>query len=192
MIEREDLEYVGRFGKAHGYKGEVNLSFSQFDGEEWLRERLPLFVEIDGCAIPFFVKDYRPRGQEMTWLVTFEGHEPAGLAKTLERHDVYALREKVLELYPDFLPEDEMKIEGWKLSDSNYGSIGVVTYFDQSTENLLVDVKMPDGREVTLPFNLDFIIEEDEEEKKLTLEYPDGLLDSLLDPSFQTGENDEI
>lgn len=195
MIDSSSLEYIGDFGKPHGYKGEINLRFSQFVDDAWLKESLPLFVEIEGCMIPFFVKKYRTRGTADTWLVTIKDYDDIYGAELLQRREVYGNREKVLELCPDFMLAKEMELEGWILYDDRKGRIGEITYFDQSTENLLVDVTLEDGREVTLPFNPDWIIMEaegeDGEESTLTLDFPEGLLDSLLDPDFQSSVSDD-
>lgn len=190
MIDRSSLEYIGSFGKPHGYKGEINLRFSQFMDDAWLKEGLPLFVEIDGCLIPFFVNKYRTRGTADSWLVTIKDYEDLSGAELLQRREIYCDRDNVLELYPDFMLADEMELEGWILHDEKKGRIGEISYFDQSTENLLIDVTLEDGRDVTLPFNFDWITAEEEAEEGgesiITLDYPEGLLDSLLDPDFQS------
>lgn len=193
MIDSDSLTYIGHFGKTHGYKGEINLQFEQFDDDLYLSKGLPLFVELDGCYVPFYTMSYRSRGREMAWLVTIEGigKMPMDLTRiaTFEQMDVYGELDKIKELYPDFEEETEFDIEGYEMVDEIFGSIGRVLSFDDSTENMLVDVELPDGREVTLPFNYDFIKEE--EPGCLIMKYPEGLLAALLDPDFQKGVPEE-
>lgn len=193
MINPDSFTYIGRFGKIHGYKGEINLQFSQFEDDRYLKEGLPLFVEVDGCFIPFFTMSYRSRGREMAWLVTLEGigNKPMDVNRVeeFEQMEVYGELDKITDLYPDFVPETELDIEGLEIVDELYGPIGKIVFFDDSTENMLIDVELPDGRKVTLPFNYDFVIFEEPE--RLTVEYPEGLLATLLDPDFQKGTLEE-
>lgn len=201
MIDRSELTYIGKFGKIHGYKGEINLGFAQFDNDGYLKNNCPLFVELEGCFVPFFVSDYRSRGQHMAWLVTIAN--PGNkvnfhILDLLEHREVFGLSDQVLQLYPDFQVEEEMDLTGCKIEDEEYGPLGVVTNFDDSTENILIDVELPDGREVTLPLNLDFIksstyADPDDEDSvpEILVKYPDGMLQSLLDPDFQKGSMEE-
>lgn len=188
MIKQDNLTYIGAFGKTHGYKGEINLQFSQFTDNRYLKAGLPLIVEIEGCYIPFFVKDFRTRGSEGRWLVTIDwvGDNQFNIIQVsqLEKLDVYGILEDVKELYPDFLEETDFVIDGFELTDRKYGLVGKIIHFDDSTENLLIEVELTDGREVTLPFNFDFIVSENSEDMEIETEYPDGILDTLLDPGF--------
>lgn len=182
MIDNDSLEYIGSFGKAHGYKGEINLTFSQFEDDEWLKRGLPLFVEIDGCMIPFFTDRYRNRGKENTWLVTIKDYGDVFGAQLLERREVYGNREEVMEICEDFELSGTSDPTGLILTVPDRGKIGEITDFDDSTENLLLEVELEDGRKITLPLNFDWITSEDDE--SMEVEFPEGILDALLSEDF--------
>lgn len=194
MIDLDNLTYIGRFGKKHGYKGEINLGFAQFPDDLYLREGEPMIVEIDGTFIPFYVKHFRTRGKDYTWLVTIAKYNGEAMdtneVEQLEGRDVYGLIDRVMELYPDFTPETDFDLEGYYMTDKKYGPVGTILEFDASTENMLIEVELEDGRRVTLPMNFDFIIsetaEEDGSNPSIVTEYPEGLLDSLLDPGYDS------
>ena len=68
MIKQEEVYKIGRIGKPHGVKGEVNLMFTDDVFDRVDAEYLVLMV--DGILVPFFMEEYRFRGDE-TALVKF-------------------------------------------------------------------------------------------------------------------------
>ena len=61
MIRKEDVYRIGRIGKPHGIKGEVNFMFEDdvFDRTE----SDYIILSIDEILVPFFMEEYRFKGE---------------------------------------------------------------------------------------------------------------------------------
>ena len=59
MIRQQDVYKIGRIGKPHGIKGELNFLF---DDDVFDRVDADyLILEVDGILVPFFIEEYRWR-----------------------------------------------------------------------------------------------------------------------------------
>lgn len=163
MIEESQLEYIGSFGKPHGYKGEINLAFSQFRNDEYLKRGFPLIVKVEDYYVPFYVKSYRPRGNE-GYLVTIEGADSDREVKPFSRVEIFGLREQVLETEPDFMLQEDMVFVGAEIYGSDNVLFGIVTNVDESTDNILLTIEKEEGEEVLMPFDPEMIIAEEIDE----------------------------
>lgn len=174
MITQDDIFKIGRFYKPHGIAGEINFSFTDdiFD-----RTESPYWViEIDGIFVPFFVESYRFRG-ETTALVKMEDIDNEQAAKLLADHDVYYPKS-----YADDAQEDTQIItwqyfEGFRIVDAKGDFIGEITAVDDSTMNVLFQLKMADGNTKLIPAAEDFMLRIDSKERCLHMDIPQGLLE---------------
>ncbi len=173
MIKTEELFKIGRFYKPHGVSGEINFAFTDdvFD-----RTQAPYWiVEIDGIFVPFFVESYRFRSDSMA-LVKMEDIDNEQDAKLLADHDVYYPK-----AYADTSEMEEIPswqfFEGFRLMDKTGASIGTITAVDDSTMNVLFQVKLDsDGSLRLLPAADDFIVDIDPAQRCLQMDFPDELL----------------
>lgn len=163
---------IGRLGKPHGVKGEISFHFT-----DDIFDRVDadyVFLEIDGLQVPFFFEEYRFRS-ESTALVKFEGIDDATRASELVGCTVFFPRE----LCDD--EEDELswsELVGFAITDSSDGSfVGEVTAIDLSTINTLFEVRTPDGRQILIPANDDFIEKLDREGRAIAMRIPEGLME---------------
>ena len=70
MIKQEDVYQIGRMGKAHGLKGEINF---QFTDDLWDRTDCDyLICEVEGILVPFFIEEYRFRS-DSTAIMKLDG-----------------------------------------------------------------------------------------------------------------------
>ena len=173
MIRREDVYQIGRIGKPHGIKGEVLFHFSDdvFDRAE----SEYLILEVDGILVPFYMEEYRFRSDE-TALVRFCDISRQEQARQLTGCDVYFLRSDV--------PADDdgemtwAQIVGFSIIDATDGNtIGTITAVDDSTINILFEIRTTDGRDVLLPASEDLIEEVDSDSRTITFTIPEGLLE---------------
>ena len=80
MIKRDDVYRIGTIGKSHGVKGEVSF---RFDDDVFDRVDADyLVLDIDGILVPFFIEEYRFRGNE-TAIVKFEDVDSQDGARAL-------------------------------------------------------------------------------------------------------------
>mgnify|MGYP002623957314 CR=1 FL=1 len=173
MIRREDVYQIGRMGRTHGLKGEINF---QFTDDVWDRiDSDYLICDVDGILVPFFIEEYRFRS-DSTAIMKFEDIERADAVQFLVNSEVY-LEKK----YQQELDEDEVSLRyfvGFKMFDGDDNKeIGTIVDIDDNTENYLFIVERPQGDEVLIPAHEAFIIDINQEEKHMTMKLPLGLLD---------------
>lgn len=68
-------------------------------------------------------------------------------------------------------------LEGWLVFDSAEGLVGQVLECLPSPAHPLLSIQREDGREVLVPFVEDFLLGFDEEEQRIDMQLPSGLLD---------------
>ena len=172
MIKQEDVYQIGRMGKVHGLKGDLNF---QFTDDVW--DRLDsdyIICEVDGILVPFFIEEYRFRS-DSTAIMKLEGVDTVDAAQMLVNCHVYFEKK-----YQEELDEDEVSLNyfiGFKMIDGDNGEdIGTITDIDDNTDNWLFIVERTDGSEVMIPAHEEFISAINKEEKKMVMDLPLGLL----------------
>ncbi len=173
MIRPEDVYQIGRMGKVHGLKGEINF---QFTDDVWDRTDSDYIIcEVDGILVPFFIEEYRFRS-DSTAIMKLEDLESADAVQFLVNSDVYFEKK-----YQEELDEDEVALNyfiGFKMVDGDNGQeIGTIIDIDDKTDNWLFIIERKDGNEVMIPAHEEFISEIKQEEKTMVMDLPLGLLD---------------
>ena len=172
MIKPEEVYQIGRIGKPHGVKGEMNFMFTDdvFDRTD----SDYLIIEVDGILVPFFIEEYRFRSEE-TALLKLCDIDTQEQARQFTNCNVFFERSHT--------PGDEeeltwSQIVGFHIVDENtQKNIGTITAVDDSTENVLFELLTADGREVLLPASDDLIAEVDNAAQTITMTIPEGLLE---------------
>jgi 16S rRNA processing protein RimM len=71
------------------------------------------------------------------------------------------------------------EIIGFKVTDESFGYVGVIKSInDQTSQTILIIDR--EGKDVLVPLNDDFVTKVDKENKTMTLNTPDGLIDMYL------------
>ena len=172
MIKPEEVYQIGRIGKPHGVKGEMNFMFTDdvFDRTD----SDYLIIEVDGILVPFFIEEYRFRSEE-TALLKLCDIDTQEQARQFTNCNVFFERSHT--------PGDEeeltwSQIVGFHIVDENtQKTIGTITAVDDSTENVLFELLTADGREVLLSASNDLIAEVDNAAQTITMTIPEGLLE---------------
>ena len=168
MIRYEEVYKIGRLGKSHGIKGEVSF---QFDDDIFDRVDADyLVLEIDGILVPFFMEEYRFRS-DTTAIVKFCDIDTQERARELTGCDVW---------FPRALADSDddtitwAAIVGFDIIDANSGQpVGRIASVDDTTLNILFCLE--DGR--LIPASEDLITGINKENKQITINIPEGLLD---------------
>jgi 16S rRNA processing protein RimM len=173
MIRTEEVYKIGKIGKPHGVQGEVSLMFSDDVFDRVDADYLVLMV--DGILVPFFFEEYRFKNGE-TALVKFCDIDTKEQAQELTGCDVF-FPKKLSDRDENELTWEELA--GFEVlnADDNDSLIGILSYVDDATENVLFCVEKPDGNEVLIPASDDFIISVDAKKRKLSVSLPEGLLE---------------
>lgn len=166
-----DVFKIGRIGKPHGVKGELQMQFSDDVFDRTNADYV--FLEIDGLLVPFFIEEYRFRNDSLV-LMKFSDIDTAERARELTGCDVYFPREQSDN---DAENISWAEIIGYNVVDSsNDNSIGTIRSVDDSTTNILFSVINEDGKEYLLPVNNDLIEDISKKSKTIIMHIPNGLL----------------
>ena len=173
MIKKEDVYQIGRMGKAHGLKGEINF---QFTDDVWDRADCDYIIcEVEGILVPFFIEEYRFRS-DTTAIMKLEDIDTLEATQMLVNSPVFIEKK-----YQEELDDDEVSLHyfiGFQMLDGDNGNlIGTITAIDDQTDNWLFIVERPDGTEVMIPAHEEFIAEIKQEDKTMIMDLPIGLLD---------------
>ena len=168
MIREEEVYKIGRLGKTHGVRGEISFLFDDDVFDRVDADYLILMV--DGILVPFFMEEYRFKS-DANAIVKFEGVDTQERARELTGCDVF---------FPRALSdsgEDDLswtEIIGFSLIDAATGrNIGPIAAVDDSTLNVLFELE--DG--TLVPASEELITDIDKENRTITINIPDGLLE---------------
>lgn len=170
MITEDELLKVGYLVKPHGVKGEVSARIEQ---DVFENETPYLVCDIEGIYVPFFMESFRYKGAESA-LIKFEGVDSEPAAKRFSGKTLFFPRKYLPAEYSEPLTWDDYI--GYIVEDVHQGVLGNLVSVDDSTLNLLLTVATPQG-EILIPAADDFFVDTDDEERKIILTLPDGLLD---------------
>ena len=168
MIKEEEVYKIGRLGKTHGVKGEISFLFDDDVFDRVDADYLVLMV--DGILVPFFMEEYRFRS-DTTAIVKFCDIDTQERARELTGCDVW---------FPRALADSDddtitwAAIVGFDIIDANSGQpVGRIASVDDTTLNILFCLE--DGR--LIPASEDLITGINKENKQITINIPEGLLD---------------
>lgn len=167
-----ETQEIGYISKTHGLKGHVILRLNEFVqiDEEAIKS---VFLELNGSQVPYFITECKPANTG--YILKLENIDTIDTSKKLIAKKAFALADFVLEdeeNYSEFI--------GYAIIDSKLGNIGNITEVDEKTENVVIKIIHPSGKEIILPFNDDFIIEIDDDLKTIEFNAPEGLVEMYL------------
>ena len=168
----KDVYRIGRIGKPHGVKGEMNFMFTDdvFDRTD----SDYLIIEVEGLLVPFFIEEYRFRSDE-TALLKLCDIDTQEQARQFTNCEVFFERSKA------DTPADELtwaQIVGFQIVDENNGKIvGKIVAVDDSTENILFEIETTKGHQTLIPAHDSLIRNIDTSSQTITMMIPDGLLE---------------
>lgn len=178
MIKPQQVYPIGRIGKPHGVKGEMNFMFDDdvFD----TTDSDYIIIETEGILVPFFFEEYRFRNDN-TAIIKLEGIDTQEQAREFTNCVVYFERSKAENAENEtsslLSPQKNRQIVGFTIVDAQTGkSIGTVKDIDDSTINVLLVIEGEDRQQMLIPANEDLIEEIDLQRQTITMRLPDGLL----------------
>ena len=172
MIKQEEVFKIGKLGKSHGVKGEVNLLFDDDIFDRTDAEYL--ILEVDGILVPFYIEEYRFHGNS-TALMKFYDIETQDQARELTGCNVFFPR-KLSNSNEGEVSWSE--IIGYQLVDTHTGNeVGKITNVNDSTLNILFEVMSDEQKEILIPASEDLIQGIDTEREEVKIQLPEGILD---------------
>lgn len=173
MIVREELVHIGKIVKPHGLNGEleINVNSELFE----VCEVPYIVIETDGIFIPFFIDEYRYKN-DTTYLFTLRGIENEMEAKEMIKREIYIHKKFLAEGVNASDMEGTNYFIGFSIFSEDGKFIGEVVDIDDTTENVLFLLHNNNKEELIIPASDDFVVDIDEERKKIIMSLPEGLL----------------
>ena len=174
-MRKQDCFYLGKIAKKFSFKGEV-LLYLDTDEPEIYENLESVFVEINKSLVPFFIlKSQLHKGKFLR--IRFEDIETEEDADRIIGCEAY--------LPLSMLPKLEgtqfyfHEVIGFDVLDTRLGNIGKITGINDSGAQSIFEIEN-NGIEILVPLIDKFIVALDRENKTITLETPDGLVDLYL------------
>lgn len=158
------MRALAKILKSHGTDGGILIGLYDIDIQD-IDKTEPVFIEIDGLPVPFFIESLQQRGNTRA------------IARLTDVHDLRDAEELVgLELLTegDEEEEEEADFTGWTVYDGDR-RIGTVNDMAPIPGNLCLYVQTVHGEEM-IPLHEDLVCEVDPDTRTLVLELPEGLL----------------
>ena len=169
---KKDFYYLGKITKLFGYKGELIFYFDVDDISEY-RNLDAVFIDINGDLIPFSIEKIRLH-QGNTAVVRLQDIDKIDESKGLINSELYLPLSTLPKLEGNKFYFHE--IIGYSVIDKVKGEVGVIEEVNDQTAQVLFVIK--DGyREILFPVVDDLIDKLDRKEKKIYVQFPEGLLD---------------
>jgi 16S rRNA processing protein RimM len=172
MIDLTDCIALGTITKTHGIHGQVVLFLDQLSVND-IQKMEPIFIEMDGLPVPFFIADYEEKSSN-TIILTFDELTTGILPKDLIDCKVFIHRSGLKS--GEKIPPLDESIVRFTVLDEKSGPLGVVVEILSIAQNPLIKI-MQGSKEILLPLQPDFIIKVDSHSKILYVHVPDGLID---------------
>lgn len=172
--EKAAMVDVGTVTKTDGTRGAVLVKLRRgVDAADVFGSEF-MFVVVDGAEVPLRIADFVQRG-DWAATVTFANVASADAAMRLVG---CAVRAKAV-VAPATGDEDAGDtLVGYAVVVEGVGEVGTIEEVDDSVAaNPLFVVGRPGGGELMIPATADFVVEADDEGRRLVLRLPDGLLD---------------
>ena len=171
---KEEAFYIGYITKTKGLKGEVQLYF-EFEHYEALDLDV-LFADMNGKMVPFFVAVHKLYPNQ-TGLFYFDDVDHIDKAQALVKKKIYLPLAKMPERDEEDFTYNDLK--GFVVIDETHGELGEIIAVNEYPQQFVATVFFKE-KEILFPLNEEIILEIDDEEEKLFVDLPDGLLDLYL------------
>lgn len=172
-IPKSDCRKIGFIRKTHGVHGEVVLEF-EAEFEESVAEANRFFIEMDGLLVPFFVAEDGMRFKSAkTALVFFDWVETGKYARRLAGNPVYLYASEIID---EPIENTDSQFVGYRLMNEKSEEIGMVSRVDDYSGNVVLTVTS-EGGDILIPFSDELLLAVDANQKILTLQLPEGLIE---------------
>ena len=155
---------IAKILKSNGTDGGILIGVRDIEiGQIELKE--PVFIEFDGLPVPFFIQDIQQKGT---------GKAIVHLNDVCNLEDAEEIVGRDIFIEGEWEDDDEEDFTGWTIL--NRGTIlGVVSGMEPIPGNPCLYVQTESAGEVLIPLHEDFVLEIDEDNRKMTLDLPEGL-----------------
>lgn len=172
---KNEFFYLGTLTKPFGLKGDL-CAFFDSDNPENYADLDAVFLDLDGEKIPYNIERIAYRGNKQ-FVIKFQDI-PANEARDFAGVELYLPMCQLPKLSGNQFYFHE--VIGFKVVDELKGDIGICQDFLEVSNNPIMQVDH-DGTEILIPASQRFITGVDRENKILSIQAPEGLIDVYLD-----------
>lgn len=162
----EDLVQIGSVYKAHGVKGMMKVRITPEYMEDFLQLEA-VFIQGSKNTLPYFIKSSEAIADDMALVQLEEINSKEEITPLMKAPLLARDEDLTVEL------EEWESLEGYFIIDKTEGDIGEILEIIEMPQQELAKVQYKD-REVLIPIHEDFVLDIDEEEKKIWLDLPEG------------------
>lgn len=172
-MNTEKCKKVGKVLKTHGKEGELLIS-SDIQLPDNFLEKESIFIEIEGLLVPFFIESLRVKSAS-TLIVKLEDIDKVEEAEELTSQNWFLSQEQWNALTEQEIPDYNFLV-GFTVVDQNDTEIGTVEELIDIPSNTLLQVSYK-GKSIEIPLNEETLTLLDEENQRVKIMIPEGLLD---------------
>ncbi len=169
-MTRDKCLLLGTISKTHGVRGEliIRIADPSFEPDENWES---LFLQIDGILVPFFISSlHAPKADE--WFICFDDYDNKDSAQNLVGSPVWIQKDFMAEVKEEIYMDE---LTGYAIFNVRTGRQGLITDFMDIPGNPVFEVSL-EGEKVLVPAQDDMIEEIDQENKKLIIRLPEGIM----------------
>ena len=169
-MQINELILLGKIIKVHGFHGAVVIAL---EGEisEKIKEMESVFVEIDGRPVPFFF-EWVNNTSPNTLVAKFDYFDSdKSIAEFIDSR-VYTDKETIVTYSDSSLP---IFLTGYLLLDSKRRKVGEIQKVLSYPMQVMLELRKGESEDILIPYSEDMIIEQDDNNKILILELPEGI-----------------
>ncbi|SHI34111.1 ribosome maturation factor RimM [Flavobacterium terrae] len=174
-MRKDDCFYLGKIAKKFSFKGEV-LIYLDTDEPEMYEDLESVFVGFNKNLVPFFIENAQLHKNDFL-KVRFEDVDNEEKADELIGREVYLPLSMLPKLEGNKFYYHE--VIGFDVIDKRLGNIGKIVSINDSAAQPLFEIDK-DGIEILIPMIDDFIVEVNRNNKSISLNTPEGLVDLYL------------
>ena len=169
-MTRDKCLLLGTISKTHGVRGEliIRITDPSFEPDENWES---LFLQIDGILVPFFISSlHAPKADE--WFICFDDYDNKDSAQNLVGSPVWIQKDFMAEVKEEIYMDE---LTGYAIINVRTGRQGLITDFMDIPGNPVFEVSF-EGEKVLVPAQDDMIEEIDQENQKLIIRLPEGIM----------------
>lgn len=155
---------LGKITGLHGVDGALSIHWTESTPN--LEKVEKIYLDIDGCPTPFFISNYKGRGE----IVYLEGIKSPVMAKRFVGCQIHIISEIKEE------KEASYDIIGFEVQDQKGKILGTVDAVREYPGQKMLQIKH-ENRELLLPLHPHLLLSVDHKKKHITYKIPDGLLE---------------
>lgn len=163
---------AGKISKPYGLRGEVNTILEPNAGNN-IEPDNPLFIDIDGQRVPFFVEEVELLSSEQA-IIKFEFIDSVEAAREVSGCDLYF--EASHRSHAEEARGDLARLIGYQASDQRSGPLGRISDFLPHPMNPVFVIRSG-NKELMVPAVMDFIDQINHPEQSIYFILPEGLTD---------------